>query len=217
MRQKDRQVFSAAAKSLNLWILVRKTNEKSLDYVGRFGFTPKPIDCKAKTADMGPAAGLVVDAEIHKTAFRAKKAEEAIDIWRDFRVEHLGTDGYSVDMNEASPFYGCLMMYGKYIHGDYDLYDIVIPGQEMRNLAAHETLRGQTHRRPARYFDVKNFVNERIGVPMVQHGGESQFKDHTNQAIDVFAPDGKSLELRDERALRDHYATVFKGRKTLPL
>jgi hypothetical protein len=217
MRAEDRLVFVAAAKTLNLWILVRKTNERSLDFIGRAGFTPKPIDCKAKTADVGDVAGLVVDAEIHTTAFRPKKAPEAIEIWRDFKVEHLGYDGYDVDLLEKSPFYGCLMVNGKYIHGDYDLYDIVIPGQEMRNLASHETLRGKTHRRPARYFIVKDFVNQRIGVPMIQHGGEAQYKDHTNQAIDVFAPKQDPFELRDERALREHYATIFKGRKTLPL
>jgi hypothetical protein len=44
-----------------------------LRFVGQGGYTPKRIDCKAKTADVDlppyQLAGLVVDPRVHPTAF----------------------------------------------------------------------------------------------------------------------------------------------------
>ena len=65
MRPTDKRVFLDAARQLQLWILVRRTNPASLRYIGLPGYLPKPIDCKAKTADLNQGryrvAGLVVD------------------------------------------------------------------------------------------------------------------------------------------------------------
>ncbi len=54
MRGKDVQVFCMIAQKYNVYILVRQTNEASLNYIGKPGYYPKPAAIKAKTADMDP-------------------------------------------------------------------------------------------------------------------------------------------------------------------
>ena len=51
MRPQDKTIFLNAARQFQVWILVRRTNRASLEYVTRAGYMPKRIDCKAKTAD----------------------------------------------------------------------------------------------------------------------------------------------------------------------
>jgi hypothetical protein len=126
----------------------------------------------------------------------------------------LGTP-YSVEMNATSPHYGCLKFNGSYIHGDYDLYDIIDVTQPHRNLAAVETLHGQPHMRGAKVLPVQEFINTRIGSPMVQHGGEAQYADHSEQSLDLFGPAGESCTILNEFSLRGWYEDVFGGRKTL--
>jgi hypothetical protein len=74
MRPQDKWVFLSAASHFRVWILVRRTNRASLSYVGQPGYTPKRIDCKAKTAayDRLPyrLAGLVVDPYTHPGVFK---------------------------------------------------------------------------------------------------------------------------------------------------
>ena len=85
MRSQDKAIFLEAARQFQIWILVRRTNRASLEYVGRPGYTPKRIDCKAKTADIDIApyrlAGLVVDPGIHPKAFKPGKAAKAAACW----------------------------------------------------------------------------------------------------------------------------------------
>ena len=53
MRKEDAIIFHDYAMEARnrMWILVRHTNKYSLDYIGKTGYYPKPIGCKAKTAD----------------------------------------------------------------------------------------------------------------------------------------------------------------------
>ena len=88
IRQQDKAVFADAARHFNLWILVRRTNRESLPYIGLPGYTPKPIDCKAKTADSSydsryRTAGLVVDPNEHRRAFGPRLAD-ALSEWKKF-------------------------------------------------------------------------------------------------------------------------------------
>ena len=122
---------------------------------------------------------------------------------------------YGVDTNRQSRHYGCLQLQGRYVHADYDLYDIIDVDSPTRNLAAVETLLGQPHRRGAYLLAVQEFINSRIGVPMVQHGAEAQYADHSQQAIDAFGPRGEDVSVLNELSVRAWYDTVFGGRKTL--
>jgi hypothetical protein len=217
MRPQDKTLFLEAARKYQVWILMRRTNVESLKYIGRAGYTPKRIDCKAKTADVDIApyalAGLVVDPTVHSKAFKPGKAQSAKDSW--VRMQPLSASMYTVDTNQKSRHYGCLKFQGSYIHGDYDLYDIIDVTQAHRNLALVESLLGQPHRRGPYVLTVQDFINSRIGSPMIQHGGEAQYADHSEQPIDAFGPDGENVTILNEFSVRGWYENKFGGRKSL--
>lgn len=217
MRSQDKTTFLEAARQFQVWILVRRTNRASLEYIARAGYVPKRIDCKAKTADIDippyKLAGLVVDPTIHPTAFNPGKTAKVKECWAAMKPL-LGTV-YKVDTNPKSKHYGCLQLQGSYIHGDYDLYDVIDIAQAHRNLAAVETLLGQPHRRGAKVITVQNFINGRIGSPMIQHGGEAQYADHSEQSIDAFGPNGEDVTILNEFSVRGWYEKRFGGRKVL--
>ena len=217
MRPNDKLIFLQAARELKLWILVRRTNVASLQYIGQPGYVPKPIDCKAKTADRDVGrctlAGLVVDPTLQPLAFSPGKLEKAQQEWCNYGQQMLASGRYTVDITTLR--YGLVKFDGSYLNGDYDLYDIIDPEQASRNLAAVETLLGQPHRRGASFYCVQDFVNPRIGVPMVQHGGEMQFADHSDQAIDAFGPNGEDVTILNKFSVRGWFQERFQGRKSL--
>jgi hypothetical protein len=217
MRPQDKPVFLEAARKFHSWILVRRTNVASLRYIGLPGYVPKRIDCKAKTADVEvppyQLSGLVVDPNLQQRAFNPSRLLTAKKCW-DAMKNLLGTT-YQVDMDTKSKHYGCLKLQGSYIHGDYDLYDIVDISQPHRNLAAVESLLGQPHRRGYNLIPVQDFINRKIGVEMIQHGGEAQFADHSAQSIDAFGPNGEDVTILNELSVRAWYKTKFMGRQTL--
>jgi len=131
IRHQDVSVFKEAAAYFNHIILLRATNQHSLQYIGRTNYTCKPIDCKPKTASTHamaqgkqiPCAGLVVDPTLLPNAFVSKKQVAARNTWQKFirgTPEHQqknkvfkrqGNSGfYAVDTYKASPHYGCLML-----------------------------------------------------------------------------------------------------------
>lgn len=221
MRQQDRRVFLTVSNLLQLWIIVRDTNPESLHYIGCQGYVPKAIDCKAKTANRNVngriLAGLVASPILHPMAFNdlAKAREE----WAKMHVsESNPTSGsYSLNLDQKSPHYGCLQHHRQFIHGDYDLYDIVDINSATRNLALVSSLSGSPHMVGAHFGKVQKEVNQRIGVPMVQHGGEAQFKDHSSQQVWGFCPDGTEFSLHSETAIREFYKVVFEGRENLKI
>ncbi|MCC6265063.1 MAG: hypothetical protein IT169_15930 [Bryobacterales bacterium] len=217
MRPSDKRIFLEAAAHFQFWILVRRTNPASLPYIGLPGYSPKRIDCKAKTADLDrppyKLAGLVVDPRIHPRAFNAGKEDKAMAAWKS--MEPMIGQAYKTDADPKSKHYGCLRLDGNYIHGDYDLYDIIDITQAHRNLAAVETLHGQPHRRGANLLPVQRYINDRIGSPMVQHGGEAQYADHSQQAIDAFGPNGEDVTIPNEFSVRGWYSQRFGGRRAL--
>lgn len=220
MREQDKKVFVEAAAKFAAWILVRRTNPASLSYIGRAGYVPKRIDCKPKTADFDlpgrTLAGLVADPVRFPQAFSPRKhAEGAVEKWQEFVRDHgLAKAGsvslFAIDENEKSPHFGCLMMQGKYIHGDYDLYDIVLMEHPQGNLAAIETLHGVPHMRGPRLLPIQEFINGRITVPVIQHGCCMQYEDHTKDVVDAFGPGGEQLTFHQQDAIRDWYETNWQ-------
>lgn len=234
LRVKDRLAMRDAAAFHNCWILVRATNPASLRYLDDPKYTPKPIDCKPKTADADThgksLAGLVIVPGIYGAgAFRGAKFSKALDCWNSFlksqnvapcqeanlsqkqrglkEAEALNKlrGEYQVDLDEQSKHFGCLKFKGKWIHGDFDLKDIIIEGQAQRNLAAVDTLRGQPHMRGPRLKQISKFVNDRLGKKMIQHGGEAQFADHSDDIIDVFGPKGQQTQLNGAEEIEEWY------------
>lgn len=213
IRPEDKEVFAAAALEIGVYILVRGTNEASLEYIPDPLCIPKPIDCKAKTANEGPLAGLVVDPNENPRAFSDDRRKEAKK-WID-----LLPPRYTVDRDTASPFHGCVLLGGKRVHGDYDLKGIVLPGQEQRILTLVTESLGQDARRGPKFYDVQNFVNKAIGKPMVQHGAEDEYLDHSKdlgETIFVFFPEKREPKLlRGPAETKAWYAKELKGRSPL--
>ena len=204
MRPQDERVFVEAAKTLQVWLVVRPSGPASWKYIGVPHYFPKPITCKAKTADldaMGGAglprpryetAGLVADPTIHKNLFSGSKVADGLKLWNEFKSGYLrpGPSDYKVDLDPKSRHYGCVLYKGNYLHSDYDLYDIIVVGHERANLAVVGTRDGAPDFRPARQFPVEEFINRRIGAEMVHHGGQFQFSSHTNDTVGIFSPKG---------------------------
>jgi hypothetical protein len=100
---------------------------------------------------------------------------------------------WRVDIDLNSPRFGCLQLNsGKgwcYIHGDYDLKDVIVAGgNEETNIAMQTNI---THKRKIdgvpnnipflftiNYEDIRTRLNALIGAEMVQHGAEAQFAWH---------------------------------------
>lgn len=217
MREKDKVIFQEAATKFNYWILVRRTNVASLAYIGKDGYTPKPFECKAKTADYNSGtyqtAGLVVDPNIHPHAFKSGKSADVMKYWNDTKTNQ---PPFSVDTDTKSKHYGCLKYEGKYIHGDYDLYDIIDADNPERNLGLVSETKGYLHIVGPYLKKVADYINHRIGAPVIRHGGEYQYKDHSNQSIDVFKPKGHtSFTILNEYSIREWYRKEFKDRKPI--
>lgn len=228
IREQDRLIFADGAKNLSLWILVRLTNRESLKLIGQADYHPKPNDCKAKTADFNYVAryriaGLVVDPVEHRMAFTGDRLLKAQSAWEDFqKVLQSRCSGYSVNRDPNSPHFGCVTLCRtetngrtKYLHGDYDLYDVVDPDHVRTTMAIVDELHGQRHMRGAEFWAVKQFVDSRIGVPMIQHSDHTKFMPHSNEPVAVFGPEGEAVTLLNEAAIRTWYRDRFEGRRTM--
>ena len=185
------------------------------------------------------SAGLVVDPTLAGAAAFATpgKYAKALKEWQKFahllhpgvltlagqrRLTYIPGGGqYAVDLDPASPRFGCLKLTtsglltaGRYIHGDFDLYAIIPAGDPARNVAVQEERLGQAHARSPEFLDVQHFVNRRIGVPMVLHGAQESFaEEHSDEGVDVFAPDGTVSGVENLAELERLYATTFQGRR----
>ena len=184
--------------------MVRGANRKSLDYMGRADCTPKPIDCKAKTAQQGPSAGLVVNPCVAQNAFPAHQLSKLKGSWNTKdnplvfspRAKH-----YSIE--PTGPHLGCVKLDGKYIFGDYDLKAIVVPGHESATVALVAEVRGvQNARRGPKFYEVQREVNNAIGCEMVQHGADDEFIGHADESIFVFGPQIEYKELQGLMAIQ---------------
>ena len=239
MRVQDVAAFALAAKMYKVFIVVRRTNEASIQYVGKPGFMPKPIDCKAKTADLDVTikgkryeiAGLVVNPHlVGPDAYRPGKHQSAVEEWEKFKSHLAPPKGayvspeqpYGVQEDPAKPRYGAVVGYrfGQrsentqiFIHGDYDLFSIVPVDDPGSNVFVQEFLLGQPHSRGKQLMDVQNFVNSRMGVPMVLHGEQDHFKDTFDDTVDIFFPDGFTVKTRQGAMLQQFFAQEFRGRK----
>lgn len=146
VRPQDVEIFQLVAADTDTIILLRHTNPKSLAYIGVQGYTPKPIDCKAKTAKADDlvdnyavdCAGLVVDPRLLSSKLFGDKLDSALASWQHFmrdqhreklkdRVEvFLRTKGkgfYAVDTHPPSAVYrhyGCLMLSLQDVPRDFD-------------------------------------------------------------------------------------------------
>jgi hypothetical protein len=138
-----------------------------------------------------PAAG----AHAHSTwPAWAKERWSARTHWR-----------WKIDVDPASPHFGCLQIARddvpwSYVHGDYDLKDVIVKGAETFNERAEGKVDGVknfTPLLPGIEFDkIRRELNNAMGVDMVQHGAEAQFAWHGDEPIIVILPDGPQLQFK---------------------
>lgn len=243
MRGKDLHVLLQVAREFGVIILMRQTNEKSLPYVGRENFYPKPAILKAKTADLNPPrqtrliggvksapeyriAGLVVHPGFQPNAYRAAKLPKAQkswddtlsvlaptlkakevdltrpDTWKEWGKEHQSANGspwfWRVNIDPGSETFGCIQLRRdrlpwSYIHGDYDLKDVIVVGRESDNRRQKYAIDGlPDYYMPLLegrdFMEIRHELNTRMGADMIQHGAEAQFFWHGDEPIIVAYP-----------------------------
>lgn len=141
--------------------------------------------------------------------------------WGVGRTAHCSAEWrWRVDVDPASSHYGCMQLShaGKqwaYVHGDYDLKDVIVPGSETDN-----------RRNEGQLFGVKNFtplltniefervrlsLNQLIGADMVQHGAEAQFAWHGDEPITVAFPDWSFIVLADAMTVQRWYEDLNRS------
>ena len=211
MLPKHVEAFQRAAAHFKVWILVRRGNPASLQWVGKVGYIPKPRDCKAKTAERNvgtvQCAGLVVSPKLLPGAFDARKLKSALDEWPKFEPllykfgpgdprGNLAADRsgkhYTLQTDPAHKHYGCVLYkpvfreLAEYIHADYDLYAVAPQSDPKSNIYVRDPNPvKQEHSRSKYFYDVQYFVKA-AGVLQGQEFGSPMIR-HGEQ--DTFKTD----------------------------
>jgi len=127
------RIISDFCAGKDIILLVRETNEKSIQWIDKQGYIPKPVECKVKTANENGCingqsvrcAGLVISPDVLGYGLYDEGREEAArKVWEDFKRKKFlkttvsgvtvylcnDTKGfYAVDIDQNSRHYGCLM------------------------------------------------------------------------------------------------------------
>lgn len=226
MRPGDQAKFLETANALGWWIFVRSTNEYAFQYIGQPGYCPKPVTCKAKTADQTHRAGLVTCPHLVPDAFSKRRLPNAIKIWEDWtharfdmnRPEANLPPGYSIDLERSTMYGGCVRYQGDRIHADYDLFDVVNPQHPTHHIAL-ATVDGAPAQDMISWhqMQVKKIVNEKLGIKMVQHGMQTSFGEFEEEAVLGFGPHGETELFHTRNELKAFYRRNFEGREALGL
>jgi hypothetical protein len=140
------------------------------------------------------------------------------DSWSVWGVDRRGVKAprwhWRVDVDPLSQRFGCLQiregdMDWSYVHGDYDLKDVIVWGHEQDNRRAEGTLDGVKNFTPVLYnvgFEtIQGRLNNLMNAEMVQHGAEAQFAWHGDEPITVAYPNWTHLLLLDAMTVQSWY------------
>lgn len=125
------------------------------------------------------------------------------DSWSLWGVDRVAKSAprwsWRVDVDPASDHFGCLQLKSTtmsnwcYVHGDYDLKDVIVLGHETdnrRNEGKLDSVKNFTPLLKGMEFQtIQEHLNRDMGVEMVQHGAEAQFAWHGDEPITVIYPD----------------------------
>jgi hypothetical protein len=159
-------VFYKAAEECTCWIGVREPNPLSDKWIGRAGYVPKGVNCKAKTSD-NPTfalAGLIVDPTMRPEAFKRETLATAVDTWNKFLVGDRLPGGFTCVA--TGPERGLVKYHGAAIFADYDLMAI------SRSNEKGEMLFTTPAQQEELFAKVEPLLRQGLRVPMIQHGTE---------------------------------------------
>jgi len=143
------------------------------------------------------------------------------DTWSMWGVERKGVLAprwsWRVDVDPNSRHFGCLQLKSteipwSYVHGDYDLKDVIVVGHEQDNRRAEGKLDGVKNFTPVLksvpFETIQEALNRAIGGDMVQHGAEAQFAWHGDEPITVAYPDWRHLTLLSAETVQSWYENL---------
>lgn len=143
------------------------------------------------------------------------------ETWSQWGVTRTGAAAprwkWRVDVDPLSQRFGALQLSldgGKwcYVHGDYDLKDVIVRGKERHNQRLEGKVDGVKNFTPLlhelEFERVRTVLNTRMGVEMVQHGAEAQFAWHGDEPITVAFPDWTHLILYDAVTVQAWYLSL---------
>jgi hypothetical protein len=142
--------------------------------------------------------------------------------WPTWGAERQGVGAsarwsWRVDVDPNSAHFGCLQLKNpdigwSYVHGDYDLKDVIVEGREEENLRRQGVLDGVRNNIPdlhgVNYKTIQVKLNCMMGADMVQHGSEAQFAWHGDEPITVASPGWKHLVLYDAATVQSWYMNL---------
>ena len=168
------------------------------------GFQPKVFE----GAKLGKATNCWMDTVDVLHGAGANIPGTTPDTWAAWGREHnSGLSGWRwrVDVDPLSPHFGCLQLARdgvgwSYLHGDYDLKDVIVQGHETTNQREQGKVQGAKNYTPLlpglEFETIRKALNDAIGVDMVQHGAEAQFAWHGDEPITIIYPGGPLLEFK---------------------
>lgn len=189
MLPQHKEIFFAVAQQLNCWIGLREPNDLADQWIGKPGFVPKGVSCKAKTSDSAgfQFAGLVTDPTLCPEAFQQKTIEDAREKWKSFAGNNQLPGGYTCEKNGREK--GLVKYHGNAIHADYDLMAVCNAGADGEiGYTTEEDQKGLFTR-------VERLLNMRFNTKMIQHGSEFMYKDgvgaRETESVYFFGPNRK--------------------------
>ena len=167
MREDHRDVFFRTADKCGCWIGVREPNPLADNWIGKAGYVPKGLSCKAKTAD-NPSfrfAGLVVDPTARPEAFKKETLAEARETWTKKFLKG-GRVPAEFTCVQTGPERGLVKHGGSAIYADYDLMAVSRSNERGEMLFTDQAQQAEL------YATVERLLRQGLGVPMVQHPTE---------------------------------------------
>lgn len=171
---------------------------------------PKAVDCWDHTMETLSPSLMNVKVDLTKP-----------DTWSFWGIERKGALAprwsWRVDVDPLSKHFGCLQLKNEsidwsYVHGDYDLKDVIVRGHETENKRREGKLDGVKNFTPVlheiEFEKVQKALNDLMGVEMVQHGAEAQFAWHGDEPITVAFPNWTHLLLHDAVTVQGWYNSL---------
>jgi hypothetical protein len=181
-----RNAFWETADEKNCWIGLREPNRLAERWIGKDGYVPKSMECKATTADnpLHRFGGLVADPFDCTDAFLDETIASARKKWMEFMINERFRTIFNVVKDGSDR--GLLRSFDKCIYSDYDLMAILRATTDGRMTYTQTQIEGPSAdgsldrmmidpKEKSFADEVIRAINRRIGIDMIQHGTEFMY------------------------------------------